>query len=116
MKRFKTGLVPVNIGIYGGFDYGKVWGGSGVSINPTLRLSEWNTSYGGGFFFTAANMLGANIAVFDSRDGMRIAAGLGFNFLGSANEYRFPPDLSVFSSVINRVKLSLKQRPSFCEL
>lgn len=80
MKRFKTGLVPVNIGIYGGFDYGKVWGGSGVSINPTLRLSEWNTSYGGGFFFTAANMLGANIAVFDSRDGMRIAAGLGFNF------------------------------------
>jgi hemolysin activation/secretion protein len=79
LSKIKTRLVPLNIGIYGGFDYGTVWGEQNSTINPN-RNKDWNTSYGGGFFFNAANMLGANIAVFNSDDGMRIAVGLGFKF------------------------------------
>ena len=80
LRRFKTGLVPLNLGIYGGFDYGKVWGRQNLTINPALVSREWHTSYGGGIFVTAANMLGANFALFDSIDGLRLAVGLGFNF------------------------------------
>ena len=79
LSKIKTRLVPLNVGIYGGFDYGKVWGGEGLTLNPG-NAKLWNTSYGGGFFFNVANMLGANIAVFNSNDGMRIAVGLGFKF------------------------------------
>ena len=71
--------MPLNVGIYGGFDYGTVWGTQNLTVNPGVT-KNWNTSYGGGVFFNAANMLGANIAVFNSDDGMRIAIGLGFKF------------------------------------
>jgi hypothetical protein len=71
--------VPLNIGIYGGFDYGTVWGEQSLTVNIG-GSRDWNTSYGGGVFFNAANMLGANIAAFNSNDGMRIAIGLGFKF------------------------------------
>ncbi|MEE9407334.1 MAG: metallophosphoesterase [Polaribacter sp.] len=79
LSKIKTSLVPLNIGVYGGFDYGKVWGEQSLTINPG-NVKNWNTSYGGGFFFNAANMLGANIAAFNSDDGLRIAVGLGFKF------------------------------------
>jgi hemolysin activation/secretion protein len=75
LSKIKTSLIPLNIGIYGGFDYGGVWGGQNLETSR-----DWNTSYGGGFFFNAANMLGANIAAFNSNDGIRIAVGLGFKF------------------------------------
>ncbi|APG65483.1 phosphoesterase [Tenacibaculum todarodis] len=74
LSTIKTSLVPLNVGIYGGFDYGKVWG------TPSLPSTSFNTSYGAGVFFNAANMLGANIAAFQSEDGMRLAVGLGFKF------------------------------------
>ena len=70
----------MNLGVYGGFDYGKVWGRQNLTINPALVSRDWHTSYGGGIFLTAANMLGANIALFDSIDGTRLAVGLGFSF------------------------------------
>ena len=76
LSKVKTSLVPINIGVYGGFDYGKVWGGFPNSINS----DQWNTSYGGGIFFNVANMLGANVATFFSDDGMRLAVSLGFKF------------------------------------
>lgn len=73
LKKMKTGFIPLTIGIYGGFDYGKVWGGN-------LPTGDWNTSAGGGIFFDAAEMLSASIAAFSSDDGMRIAFGVGFGF------------------------------------
>lgn len=73
LKKVKTGLLPLTIGLYGGFDYGKVWA-------PNLPTGDWNTSVGGGLFFDAADMLSANIAVFNGDDGMRIAFGVGFGF------------------------------------
>ncbi|MEQ6123593.1 metallophosphoesterase [Pseudotenacibaculum sp. MALMAid0570] len=73
VKKFKTGLIPLTIGLYGGFDYGKVWA-------PNLPTGDWNTSVGGGFIFDAADMMSASIAAFSSDDGMRIAFALGFGF------------------------------------
>ncbi|ARV15398.1 metallophosphoesterase [Polaribacter sp. SA4-12] len=79
LSKVKTSLVPLNIGIYGGFDYGKVWGEQSLTVNP-FSSKNWNHSYGGGVFFNAANMLGANIAAFNSNEGLRIAVSLGFKF------------------------------------
>lgn len=73
VKKMKTGLIPLTIGIYGGFDYGKVW-------LPNIPTGDWNTSVGGGFIFDAADMMSASIAAFSSDDGMRIAFALGFGF------------------------------------
>lgn len=76
LKRLKTSLVPLYIGVYGGFDYGRVWGFQ----NPSLIDNKINTSIGGGFFFNAANMLTGNISAFNSDDGLRIAFKIGFGF------------------------------------
>lgn len=73
LQRLKTGLLPLNIGLYAGFDYGKVW-------LDGFNTGDWNTSIGGGFFINAVDMLNINVAAFNSDDGMRIQFGLGFGF------------------------------------
>jgi len=80
MTKLKTSLIPLNIGLYGGFDYGKVWGLPNtipVLINTDTTL---HTSYGGGFFFNAANMFVGGLGYFKSIDGSRIEITLGFDF------------------------------------
>ena len=74
--RFKTSLVPLNIGLFGGFDYGTVWG----QENSTFKNTKFNTSLGGGVFFNAANMMSGNIYTFHSDDGLRLAVKFGFAF------------------------------------
>ena len=69
----KTGLLPVTPGIYGGFDYGRVW-------IPNEDSNTWHNSYGGGFFLNGADILSFNAGIFGSSDGMRFAFGLGFGF------------------------------------
>ncbi|MDF0715187.1 metallophosphoesterase [Muricauda sp. 334s03] len=69
----KTGLMPVTPGIYGGFDYGRVW-------YPGEDSDTWHNSYGGGFFLNGADVLSANFGLFNSVDGVRFAFGLGFGF------------------------------------
>lgn len=69
----KTNIIPVKLGFYGGFDYGRVWlKGEGSE--------KWNNSYGGGFFVNGVDIFNANIGVFNSADGIRVAFGLGFGF------------------------------------
>ena len=69
----KTGLIPIQIGIFGGLDYGRVW-------LEDDNSKKWNNSYGGGFFVNMAQMMTANISAFNSQDGMRIAFKMGFGF------------------------------------
>ncbi len=80
LRQIKTSILPLNIGIYTGFDYGKVWGEENLTIQPTLIYKYWNISYGGGVFFNAANLATGNIALFNSDDGLRISFNLGFDF------------------------------------
>ncbi|WP_127139666.1 metallophosphoesterase [Flagellimonas marinaquae] len=72
-RRTKTGILPVTPGVYGGFDYGRVW-------FPGDSSRVWHNSYGGGFFLNGADLLSANFGLFNSSDGLRFAFGLGFGF------------------------------------
>lgn len=69
----KTKLIPIRIGIYSGFDYGRIWLDKEDS-------KKWHNSYGGGFFINGAELLSANLGLFNSSDGIRVAFSLGFQF------------------------------------
>lgn len=71
--KFKTGLLPMNLGAYGGFDYGRVWLSNDTS-------SVWHNSYGGGVFLVAAELFTINTSLFNGSDGLRFALALGLNF------------------------------------
>ncbi|WP_350289914.1 metallophosphoesterase [uncultured Croceitalea sp.] len=72
-RKRQTGLLPVTPGIFGGFDYGRVW-------LPGEDSDTWHNSYGGGFFINGSNLISANFGLFNSTDGMRFAFGVGFGF------------------------------------
>lgn len=73
LRKVKTGLLPLNIGVFGGFDYGKVW-------VENKNSNKWNTSIGAGVFANAADMITAHLSAFNSDDGLRLAFKLGFGF------------------------------------
>ncbi len=80
LRKVKTGLMPLNIGFYGGFDYGRVWVDDSLLLSPMYHSNTWNTSFGGGIFANAADMFTANISAFNSDDGLRLAFKIGFGF------------------------------------
>lgn len=73
LGKLKTGILPTAFGLYGGFDYGRVWQRDDIS-------KVWHTSYGGGLFLNMANLISARAALFNSVDGSRFSFGLGFGF------------------------------------
>ncbi|MBC8766538.1 metallophosphoesterase [Arenibacter sp. BSSL-BM3] len=73
LKKMRTGILPISLGMYGGYDYGRVWSSS-------LESDKWHTSYGGGFFLNGADILTARIALFASNEGPLFSFGLGFGF------------------------------------
>ncbi|WP_372756055.1 metallophosphoesterase [Mariniflexile sp.] len=73
LRRVKTALLPINYGLYGGFDYGRIW-------LEDDNSRKWNTSIGGGVFVNAADLVTFNLSAFHSNDGMRLSFKLGFGF------------------------------------
>ncbi len=73
LREVKTGLLPLHIGIYGGYDYGRVW----LDHNTT---TNWNSSIGGGIFLNGADMITANLGIFKGDEYARVAFSLGFSF------------------------------------
>ena len=73
LNKKRTRLLPMAMGLFGGFDYGRVW-------YPGLSSERWHTSYGGGFFLNASDIISINTALFASEDGARFTFGLGFGF------------------------------------
>ena len=73
LRRVKTALLPINYGLYGGFDYGRIW-------LEDDNSRKWNTSIGGGVFVNAADLVTFNLSAFNSDDGFRLAFKLGFGF------------------------------------
>jgi len=69
----KTGILPTAFGLYGGFDYGRVW-----QRDDDSKI--WHTSYGGGLFLNMADLISARAALFNSVDGPRFSFGIGFGF------------------------------------
>jgi len=85
LRKVRTGLLPLNIGFFGGFDYGRVWVDNELVEDiffPTNEFNsdKWNTSVGGGFFANAADIISFQLSFFTSDDGGRFAFGLGFGF------------------------------------
>ncbi len=69
-RRFKTGLLPLQLGIYGGADTGRVWvDGEDSDI--------WHSSFGGGLWLNAVDALSGQLGVFNGDDGIRITFTLG---------------------------------------
>ena len=71
--QFKTPLLPVQIGIFGGYDVGRVWLDSKES-------SVWHDSYGGGFWVTSAKALSGRFNMFSGGEAWRFSFSFGFNF------------------------------------
>lgn len=69
----KTNIIPIKLGVYSGFDYGRIW-------LENEKSDKWNNSYGGGFFINGAELISANLGLFHSIDGLRLAFSLGFKF------------------------------------
>lgn len=70
---FKTNTLPLQIGIFGGGDVGRVW-----IENDTSKI--WHNDYGGGFWITAAESLSGTFNFFNSEEGLRFSFGFGLNF------------------------------------
>ena len=70
---FKTNTLPLQIGIFGGFDVGRVWIKGDYS-------NKWHNDYGGGFWITAADSLSGTFNLFNSVEGLRFSFGFGLNF------------------------------------
>jgi hypothetical protein len=73
IKNVKTELVPLQIGLFTGFDYGRVWLKDEIS-------NDWKTSYGIGFWVVGADMINLNASIFNSKEGAYFKFGLGFGF------------------------------------
>ncbi|SHG99498.1 metallophosphoesterase [Winogradskyella jejuensis] len=80
LRRKSSNFLPFNIGFYGGFDYGRIWVDDNRTLSTTFNQNQWNTSVGGGLFFSAYSMITGNLSAFSSDDGLRLAFRLGFGF------------------------------------
>lgn len=82
LAEIRTALLPLHIGVYGGFDYGRVWVDDNLALdgNTAFNSNRWNTSIGGGVFANAANVATLNLSAFNSDDGLRFAFKVGFGF------------------------------------
>ncbi|WP_289645011.1 ShlB/FhaC/HecB family hemolysin secretion/activation protein [Maribacter aestuarii] len=72
LKRYITAVSPVTVGIYGGFDYGRVW-------QPNDSSNIWHTSQGGGFWISSLKALTFNIGYFNSKESNLIQVGFGIS-------------------------------------
>ncbi|RZS90515.1 metallophosphoesterase [Aquimarina brevivitae] len=70
--KFKTGLLPLQLGIFGGYDIGRVW-----FDNEDSEI--WHDNYGGGFWINAVDAIAGQAGLFYSDDGFRFSFGFGFN-------------------------------------
>ena len=73
LGRVKNNIVPVNWGLFVGYDYGRVWMDGDHS-------NKWHQSVGGGLWFSILEAISARVTVFDGTDGVRVSAGLGMRF------------------------------------
>jgi hemolysin activation/secretion protein len=77
VTRSRNRIVPFTVGLYGGFDYGRVW----------LKGEDsevWHNSYGGGLWITPVDALVFSFGLFvpkeEPEESPRFVFKLGFNF------------------------------------
>jgi hypothetical protein len=72
--------VPIEYGVFGGFDYGRVWIDNDFVGNSDFNNNTLNTSVGGGLFVNMVDMISLNLGLFTSDDSMRFTFGFGMQF------------------------------------
>jgi predicted MPP superfamily phosphohydrolase len=73
IKDYTTGILPITIGVFGGFDYGRTW----LSGDPS---SKWHTSQGGGLWISGVSSFGLSFGYFNSVETNIFQVGFGFGF------------------------------------
>jgi len=71
-NKIKTNLVPIQIGVYGGFDLGRVW-------YKNVSSNQWHNDYGVGFWLNILNSVSAQLGVFSSTESIQLNFGLGMS-------------------------------------
>lgn len=71
LGRVKTSFIPMKYGIFGGYDFGRVW----VSDDTS---EKWHQSVGGGAWLNGLDVVTATVFYFQGTDGGRVAFGLSF--------------------------------------
>lgn len=64
-NRFATGLIPIQLGIFGGSDLGRVW-------NDFEDSERWHNNFGGGFWVNMVETISGQVGAFAGADGVRI--------------------------------------------
>ena len=64
-NRFSTGLIPIQLGVFGGGDVGRVW-----IDNEDSDI--WHNNVGGGFWINMVDTVSGQIGAFAGEDGVRI--------------------------------------------
>lgn len=72
LAQFKTGLLPLKLSVFGGYDYGRVWLDGEDS-------DSWHDSVGGGIIINAVDAISGQFGLFNSVDGLRFSFGFGVN-------------------------------------
>lgn len=71
-NKFKTALLPMQLGVFGGYDVGRVW-------VPHDSSDVLHSSYGGGFWVNTADLLSGTFNLFAGEEGLRFTFGLAFS-------------------------------------
>ena len=71
-NQFRTALTPIQIGIFGGYDLGRVW-------VPNDTSDIWHNSYGGGFWVNTADLISGTFNLFTGDEGLRFTFGVKFS-------------------------------------
>jgi hypothetical protein len=71
-NKLRTAVTPIQIGIFGGYDVGRVW-------VPNDTSDVWHSSYGGGLWINTANILSGTFNLFTGEDGLRFTFGVAFS-------------------------------------
>ena len=68
-NKFRTALTPIQIGVFGGYDVGRVW-------VPNDTSDVWHSSYGGGLWINTADLLSGTFTLFTAKEGLRLTFGV----------------------------------------
>ena len=71
VKDLKSDILPLQFGLLGGVDLGRVW-------NKNEQSSIIHTSYGSGFWLQSGNLVKGSLIAFGSDEGLRFSFNLYF--------------------------------------